>query len=163
MFIYSSYFGLCWMHSFVITGCRGFHHNIWLEWRPRSGLWHHRTEQELPGVYGGVQVQAAGGCKVRVQGHFLSHNKHMFIELQEAKIRIDDLCLDLALFLTSSLMDHIYYLKWFQEFEFHKKIQLVDHDWNSWIVTLYKCKTWEIFMFHMWRNFFLGGGSQEAM
>lgn len=45
----------------------------------------------------------------------------MFIELQEAKIRIDDLCLDLALFLTSSLMDHIYYLKWFQEFEFHKK------------------------------------------
>lgn len=52
----------------------------------------------------------------------------MFIELQEAKIRIDDLCLDQALFLTSSLMDHIYYLKWFQEFEFHKKIQLVDHD-----------------------------------
>lgn len=49
-------------------------------------------------MYGGVQVQAAGGCKVRVQGHFLSHNKHMFIELQEAKIRIDDLCLDLALF-----------------------------------------------------------------
>lgn len=45
----------------------------------------------------------------------------MFIELQEAKIRIDDLCLDQALFLTSSLMDHIYYLKWFQEFEFHKK------------------------------------------
>lgn len=79
-------------------------------------------------MYGGVQVQAAGGCKVRVQGHFLSHNKHMLIELQEAKIRIDDLCLDLALFLTSSLMDHIYYLKWFQEFEFHKKIQLVDHD-----------------------------------
>lgn len=76
-------------------------------------------------MYGGVQVQAAGGCKVRVQGHFLSHNKHMFIELQEAKIRIDDLCLDLALFLASSLMDHIYYLKWFQEFEFHKKIQLV--------------------------------------
>lgn len=49
-------------------------------------------------MYGGVQVQAAGGCKVRVQGHFLSHNKHMFIELQEAKIRIDDLCLDQALF-----------------------------------------------------------------
>lgn len=93
-------------------------------------------------MYGGVQVQAAGGCKVRVQGHFLSHNKHMFIELQEAKIRIDDLCLDLALFLTSSLMDHIYYLKWFQEFEFLLKNSI------SCIMTeilellhLYKCKT----------------------
>lgn len=152
------------MYSFVLTGCRGFHHNIWLEWRPRSGLWHHRTEQELPGVYGGVQVQAAGGCKVRVQGHFLSHNKHMFIELQEAKIRIDDLCLDLALFLTSSLMDHIYYLKWFQEFEFHKKNSIS----GSWLKFLncyiyISVKLERFLCFTCWRNFFLGGGSQEAM
>lgn len=64
-------------------------------------------------MYGGVQVQAAGGCKVRVQGHFLSHNKHMFNVLQEAKTRVDDLCLDQALFLTSVMMDCIYHLEWF--------------------------------------------------